>query len=345
MLRNHFRNFIVVILLFLFAPRNYCQTINHKFLVSDVKQLAYLLETAHLVIDSMLGYREMYEERYYGGWFTQREYAEDAWRRYYGTEPPSDYGKLAAGLPAATDVFRELVKEMKTAGTKTLLVDLRKNKGGDSSMTEFLIYFLFGKDKIFNLKADLMEIKKYSNYYFERNPNENLDEINEGRTFNLTENDYDFTTDFYTRLKTDPTVLDEIKILYETSIENKLTFKTEYQSENYDGYYCPEKVIVLCSPNTFSSGFSMMQYLYRAGAVLVGTPSGQAANCFGNIIPFTLKYSLLNGYISIKKFTYFHDNPEKGRLLRPDYELTYEKLVSYGFDKNAGVIYALELVN
>ena len=40
----------------------------------------------------------------------------------------------------------------------------------------------------------------------------------------------------------------------------------------------PENVLVLVTPGTFSSGFTMAKYLYLAGATLVGTPSAQAAD-------------------------------------------------------------------
>ncbi len=41
----------------------------------------------------------------------------------------------------------------------------------------------------------------------------------------------------------------------------------------------------------------------------------------------------------------FPDDPKTGRLLMPQYPMTYEKLASYNFDKNAALLYALEIVN
>jgi hypothetical protein len=38
----------------------------------------------------------------------------------------------------------------------------------------------------------------------------------------------------------------------------------------------------------------------------------------------------------------FPDDPERGKLLRPDHELTLEKLKTYDFDPNAEVLLALE---
>jgi hypothetical protein len=46
--------------------------------------------------------------------------------------------------------------------------------------------------------------------------------------------------------------------------------------------------------------------------------------------------------VPAKQFLMFPDDPEKGRLLRPDLELTLDRLKSYDFDPNAEVLLALE---
>jgi len=100
---------------------------------------------------------------------------------------------------------------------------------------------------------------------------------------------------------------------------------------------------VLSTPWTFSSGYTMMRYLYRAGAELAGTPSGQASNCFGDIVGFELPNSGLTGNVSHKRFSDFPDDPELGRVMPMDYPLTYEKLREYGFDLDAEVLWAMEV--
>jgi len=105
----------------------------------------------------------------------------------------------------------------------------------------------------------------------------------------------------------------------------------------------PKNLVVLCSPRTFSSGYTLMYYLYRIGAKIVGTPSAQAGNCFGETFSFELRHSGLTGTISQKQFIYFHDDPEMGRVLRPHYPMTYEKLKFYGFDVNAEILLALDI--
>jgi hypothetical protein len=49
---------------------------------------------------------------------------------------------------SATDAFRTLVKDMKARGTGTLILDVRDNHGGNSLISEMLVYFLYGKDQL-----------------------------------------------------------------------------------------------------------------------------------------------------------------------------------------------------
>ncbi len=59
---------------------------------------------------------------------------------------------------------------------------------------------------------------------------------------------------------------------------------------------------------------------------------------------FRLKSSGLRGGVSHLAATPLRDDPEMGRVFRPHYELTYEKLKSYGFDPHAEVLDALEVL-
>ncbi|MBU0618152.1 MAG: hypothetical protein KKI02_10580, partial [Planctomycetes bacterium] len=122
------------------------------------------------------------------------------------------------------------------------------------------------------------------------------------------------------------------------------SFERVYRTGEYEARYCPEHIAVICSPDTFSSGWTLMYYLKKAGALVVGTPSSQGPNCYGDILPFTLKHSGLSGIVSQKRFEYFPDEP-KAIVLRPDYPLSYEKLAEYDFDPSAEIRYALEVLD
>lgn len=313
-------------------PRPYQAGFTHTFLDSA-------RTTALLVVDDMQSYREMFE-----GWIVSNpaegeKAAREVYKRLHQSDAPEDFKAVLAGIPSATDTFKTLVEEMGQAGTKTLLVDLRYNDGGNSQMYNFLLYFLYGRDVLLRAKLYRTEVRRYSEY----DSPEELERANRGRTFPLTAGDYDFSGDWYSRSQRDPSVVDSLKVEFEQEMDQMPTFAAEYRSGKYEGYYCPANVMVLCSPLTFSSGYTLMYYLYRAGAKIVGTPSAQAGNCFGETSDFELQHSQLTGTISHKYFIFFHDDPEIGRVLRPHFPMTYDKLKSYDFDLNSEILLALDV--
>ncbi|MBN1268722.1 MAG: hypothetical protein JXB04_03980 [Kiritimatiellae bacterium] len=318
-------------------PRPYPEGFVSTFLDPEGK-------TALLVVDEMQSYREMYE-----GWLASNpEDAERAiremYKRIHQSDAPDDVEAAMAGIPSATETFRNLVQEMREAGTRTLLVDLRYNDGGNSTMYNILLYFLYGKEVLWRAKLELTEIERYSEYYFQNNSPEDFERKNRRRAVPLSRTDYDFSGDWYGRCQRDSSAADQIKTEFELGELDKMpTFAVEYHSGKYEGHYLPAEVMVLISPKTFSSGYTLMYYLYRAGAKIVGTPSAQAGNCFGEPFSFELQHSELSGTVSHKQFVYFHDDPEMGRVLRPHFPMTYEKLKSYAFDPNAEILLALDI--
>lgn len=109
-----------------------------------------------------------------------------------------------------------------------------------------------------------------------------------------------------------------------------------YESGKYHhAVYRPRRVMVFCSPFTYSSGFNMLTALSRQGAILVGTPSAQPLNNFGDTLVSTLKNTGIRCGISYKHIITFPGDLEKSNFLQVDHRLTYDKLASYGFDPNA----------
>jgi len=294
-------------------------------------------QTAILRVVGMMHYREALEMWDAMGVDQRQSTGREAYEQYHGSDPPEDYQQVIAGVPSATETFRSLVTEMRAAGTKTLLVDLRRNSGGNSFMSNILVYFLYGKETLLG-RPPKLEVKKYSQYYFEYFANESIETVNEGRAVPLAVGECDTISN--PRLG----VSEDLRSDRIETLRLMRSFAPELDSGAYSGYYRPEHVIVLVSPKTFSSGFTMMRYLWRAGAKLLGTPSGQAANCYGDILEFELPHSGVRGCVSHKQFIEFPEDPERGRVLPVDYPMTYERLRSYGFDPNAEVLYALEIV-
>jgi hypothetical protein len=290
-------------------------------------------KTAYLSVKDMLYYREAYE----------------IWA-LAGSRPSTE--ETRAQIPSATETFRDLVVEMKEVGTEALIVDLRDNDGGLSLMSDILLYYLYGKEDFVAVKtctptAGGGEIRRYSPLYFESCANKSIEDYNEGRAVPLIEGDYNFDDDF-----TDDE--EKVRNLFQESetpafldrwINRSPTFYTEFQSGAYGGYYRPEVILVLVNPRTYSSGFTMARHLYLAGATLVGTPSAQASNCFGEMIMWELDHTRIGGGVSVSYFNTFPNDPELGRVLPVHYPLTYEKLASYDFDPNAEYLYALECLS
>ena len=172
-----------------------------------------------------------------------------------------------------------------------------------------------------------------------------LESINEGRVVPLVLGDIDFArimADASDGLESGAAMAENPERL--KVYRRAATFFTEYESGTYSGYYLPENVFVLMTPWTSSSGLDMALFLYRSGATLIGTPSGQAPNSWGELLEWSLDNSGIKGEVSSAFDIAFGDDPEKGRVLPVHYPLTYEKLASYGFDHNAIFLYAMELL-
>jgi hypothetical protein len=287
-------------------------------------------EIAYLRVDGMQGYREAYEMA-----------------NAVGSDTTS-VDELAL-IPSATESFRLLVVEMKERNTRTLVVDLRSNGGGNYMMAPILVYFLYGKEVFSSIPLIAPASggghgRRYSQLYFDSHPGVSLDDINEERSVPLVIGDIDFEGIFRDvetasqggGLEENPERL--------RSYRRASTFYEELESETYSGYYLPDNVLVLVSPWTSSSGLDMTLWLYRAGATLVGTPSGQAPNSWGNLLEWQLDNSGIEGEISSSFDIMFADESGMGSVLAVHYPLTYEKLASYDFDPNATFLFALELI-
>lgn len=286
-------------------------------------------EIGYLRVDFMEGYREAHEMNVARG-------REDLTR-----------DQLAL-FPSATETFRRMVIDMKERGTDALIIDLRKNGGGNFIMAPALVYFLYGKQRLTAINqrkaAGAGHGDRYSRLYFESNPNASLERINQGRSVPLIMGDIDFS-----RILNNVDRNDSLSVLEENPSRLELyqrasTFYDEYVSESYSGYYCPEHVFVLVSPFTSSSGLDMTLYLFRAGATLIGTPSAQAPNSWGNLLNWKLTNSGIEGEVSSSFDIAFPDDPQRGRVLPVHYDLTYDKLASYSFDPDATFLYAMEIL-
>jgi hypothetical protein len=300
------------------------------FLCDFLKVQGYDHEIAYLRADHMQGYREA------------KEMAVAV-----GAEKLTD--DELARISSATESFRSFVTEMKRKSTNALVIDIRNNGGGNYMMAPILVYFLYGKDVLMEIPKRITRSgggsgTRYSKLYFDSHPKVTLETINEGRDIPLALGDIDFSRVFEDAKEdagnSAPTENPERLQKYRQTS----TFYAEYETGIYSGYYRPRHVLVLMTPRTSSSGLDMALYLYLCGAKLVGTPSAQAPNSWGNLLEWRLTNSEITGEVASSFDIAFGDDPGKGRVLPVHFPLTWEKLASYDFDHNACFLFALEIL-
>jgi len=304
---------------------------------------------AVLRIDSMMRYREAFEVWRSTGFVVNltdhlREVAQRASGQRAGPPLPEGVDARIALVPSATETFGKLFSAMRDARTRALVVDLRRNAGGNSAMNLILGYFLYPLDRLVETDEGF-QVLRFSRLYFETHRSATLGELRARRWLLLETGDLDFSEEaaWQDRKKHGLTPAARARRLRElTEDAARLpTFQAELRTRKANAAWSG-KVVVLTSGQTYSAGFDLVALLVKHGATVVGVPSAQAGNCFIDGLPFRLARSGLEGTISYKQSLMFPDQPARGELLRPDVELTYERLSALGFDPNASVLLALE---
>lgn len=298
--------------------------------------------TAYLRIANMMTFREAFEYWQATGMSKFEEFAQTVYRKFNGDEIPETHDKIIEGIPAATDVFLSLFTEMKKARTKHLIVDLRNNQGGNSLMNQIFTYFLVGFERTLTLLRENGTVSKLSEFLEGTSSSGfDLEKISYNNRVPLEKSDYDFSLDLdFSGEELDVRMRESIT----TDIEKMPSFFKEFQFRQNEALYFPERIYILSSESTLSSGYNLMADLYQLEGEIVGIPSGQAGNSCGDIRFFELSNSKIKGRVSTKAFTAFPDDPKKGELLEIQHPLTYKKLKAYDFDENATLRYALEII-
>jgi len=262
---------------------------------------------------------------------------------------PMTPAQLAA-IPSATEEFRDMVVAMAESQTDTLIIDLRRNSGGTDTMADILIYFLYGLDGLMAYRTDMLRhgggsVMRYSALHFENCPDQSIEDAS-ARVGGvpMQVGDYDFSEDTRGREDDVQALLENIEPFsyLEDGYRNAATFYEEFIAGTYAGYYVPDRVAVLVTPKTFSAGSTTMRALDINGAALVGTPSGQSMNAFGNGTLWQLDNTGVHGCMSRSYHEPYADDPDLGRVWPVDVEMTYDLLATYSFDPNAEVLLALD---
>ncbi|MCY3414608.1 MAG: hypothetical protein INQ03_23365 [Candidatus Heimdallarchaeota archaeon] len=298
-------------------------------------------ETYLLLINSMMTYREAYEVWHHLNVHSYDDKASEIYERYKGTKSPELIDEIIPGLPSATEIFRSMVIELKEKGVKNLIIDISRNNGGSSILITILLYFLFGGNNKLEISKNISTIRKFSDYYNKQYPNSiDLKSVYGDGSLELQITDYDFSQmpgflpDFDSEKENE----------YNKTIDMMPTFQAEFEKKEYENYVKLDNILVICSSHTYSAGFTLLYYLHECGCKIVGlSPSGQAGNCFGDGLPFTLKNSKISGSISHKWYKMFNSD-SRGEVLPLDYAITRNILHKFNFDENTELLYSLELL-
>jgi len=307
--------------------------------------------TAYLRVLRMEKNRETYEKR--ANWSDVSEEVQDFYHSINEDEAELPYEEALAALPSLTEAYTGLFRQMKNAGSRSLIIDLRTNIGGWALSADILVYFLYGKQALIEVhRRTNIATRKLSPEYFADDPEMTLEEINElavkngSRSFDLADYDYDFSDP--AKIHDDLLELEYTREMVEDDLALSPTFFAEYRTGTHSKYYTPENIIVVTNSVTFSSGFMFAQSLKLLGAKVVGGVPSQNIGQMGEVMHYKLDHSGLGGAISrsyLVHDTRIPDSEVAASVLEPDYELDYEKLREFGFSRPAAVRYALEILN
>jgi hypothetical protein len=250
-----------------------------------------------------------------------------------------------AAVPSAAELFRDLFSAMRREHTATLIVDLRRNTGGNSFLGHILGAFLYPLDSLVTTESGY-QVPRYSPLYFESHQGDSLEQARARSGLALEPGDLDFSEERAwrerQRQRLTPQERERLRQEFLEGAARSPTFARELAA---GPLHVPEspRVVVLTSARTYSAGFDLVALLKAHGATVVGVPSAQAGNCFIDTAPFRLEHSGLTGSISFKYSVLFPEDTANGELLRPDRELRFDELAALGFDPHAAVLLALEL--
>jgi len=291
-------------------------------------------DAAWLRVPSMTDYREHYElfrdvfEELDALDGASLERARSLYSAHTGEPAPDDIDEAIDGIPSALSVFRDLASEMATAGTETLVVDVRGNEGGNRLLADLLAYVLYGWEGVATAR-DRPNAVRYSERFVAERGTGPFDHASEGR-------DWDLRPGEYVVGGGEPPVEELQRGLGSLPAFDRLE-SPDWQAA---ARYTPPEIVVVADARTVSAGFSLLAALRRLDAAVVGTAPIQAPTYFGDLVGFTLPNSGIEAKTATTRIETLPDGPDE--VLEPDRTLTAEDLQRYDHDRDAAVLLALD---
>jgi hypothetical protein len=250
-------------------------------------------------------------------------------------EMPADLDAAIHGVPSLLEPGTQVLEEMKRKNTPNLIIDLRDDGGGSTPVIVPFFYRIYG-DAYFGRPSDAEFVQVKSQLYLEKYHSSVEEERKKNTDFEI--GDYEFTSG------DEPGTAEE-KRNKKFADWNEKGIPWAHPLEELHGkpLYKPAKVIVLCSPGTFSAAFQAMFALHQMGATVIGVPSAQSPNAFMEGTPFVLPESGIQGQISNGTQMYMPKDP-RANVFHPDFETTYSTDAKYDAGPDASLRFALDLL-
>ncbi len=285
-------------------------------------------------VGSIVG-REAFEELKAVGRKDLEEQLAGFYRRYMDEPLPESIDEAIAAVPCFTLAVHDLLTAMSERQSEYLILDLRGNGGGWSSLLTPFLLLTYG-DQYFNYDYPVTFVTRISPSYLALN-GQTLEEFNAEVGSDFAIGDYRFMEE---RSLAAATNRDE----YAAELESYGCGLADYfRGREGRAVYTP-KVAVLVDPATFSAAYHFVYRLWHLGAKTVGVPSAQAANAFVDVTPFQLPHSRLEGSIARTAQILFPDGGDQGRALMPEFPMAWRDFERYDFDQHSELRYAVDLI-
>ncbi|NLI36410.1 MAG: peptidase S41 [Bacteroidales bacterium] len=282
----------------------------------------------------------MARENYEYCWKNKWDGAYDEIKNYYKytlkKEMPCDTVKALAGIPSFSEVFANMLTQMKKYKSEDLIIDLRNDGGGWTPITLPSLLMMYGDNYI--TKDMNTEFYRLISPLYLQKIDTSLDEFNRQQGTHYKLGDYITEND-------KPSVDTSTDSLRRSFIHNCMSASRPLLTKlKGSPLYHPQHIYVVTDAGTFSAAFHYAFYLWRMGATIVGIPSSQAPNTYMEKTPFCLPYTHLKGSISNSMQIFLPVSDKRAKIFYPDLMPTYQDYKKYDFDANAEILYLLDKI-